>query len=53
MTASGPMVYIGVSLTWSSITECALFHEHITEALEEIWMDRDGNFALNFAKVLD
>lgn len=22
-------------------SQCALFHEHITEALEEIWMDRD------------
>ncbi|KAJ5501112.1 hypothetical protein N7527_012233 [Penicillium freii] len=39
---SGPMIDIGVSQIWSSITECALFHEHITEALEEIWMDRVG-----------
>lgn len=53
MTTSGPIVYIRVSLIWSSITECALFHEHITEALEEIWTDHDGKFALNIARVLD
>lgn len=26
----------------ASITECGLFHEHLTEALEEIWTDCDG-----------
>ncbi|KAJ5375854.1 Cytochrome P450 [Penicillium concentricum] len=35
------MIYIRVSLIWPFITECELFHEHLTEALEEIWTDRN------------
>jgi hypothetical protein len=36
------MIHIGVSLIWPSITECGLFHEHLTEALEDTWTDYDG-----------